>query len=114
MPIALTDAQLAVIMAAAEPLAPADRSAFLETVAGLLHSRRWRRPKERGAHMSANPKPKFAVGDRVIDRETGVEGVVVYCYEDPRLVGEIIAVKFDYDAVPVAVPLDSIKLAPGK
>ena len=35
-PIALTDAQLAAVMRAAEPLAPGDRSAFLETVAGLL------------------------------------------------------------------------------
>jgi hypothetical protein len=61
--------------------------------------------------MSANPKPKFSVGDRVIDRETGVEGVVVYCYEDPRLAGEIIAVKFDVGDVPVAVPVDTLRKA---
>ena len=35
-PIRLTDAQLAVVMAAAEVLAPADRSAFLEEVARRL------------------------------------------------------------------------------
>jgi hypothetical protein len=39
-PIALTDAQLAAVMRAAEPLAPADRSAFLETVAGYCKARR--------------------------------------------------------------------------
>jgi hypothetical protein len=36
MPLALTDEQLSAIMAAAEPLAPADRSAFLEDVAAAL------------------------------------------------------------------------------
>jgi hypothetical protein len=48
--------------------------------------------KKRG-HMSANPS-QFAVGDRV-ERETGAEGVVVYLYEDRRIAGEIIAIKFD-------------------
>jgi hypothetical protein len=35
-PIALTDSQLSAVMRAAEVLAPADRSPFLETVAALL------------------------------------------------------------------------------
>jgi hypothetical protein len=35
-PIALTDEQLSAVMAAAQPLAPADRSAFLEDVAAAL------------------------------------------------------------------------------
>jgi hypothetical protein len=35
-PIQLTDHQLAVIQAAAEPLRPCDRGAFLEVVAALL------------------------------------------------------------------------------
>jgi hypothetical protein len=35
-PIALTDEQLSAVMAVAEPLAPADRSAFLEDVAVAL------------------------------------------------------------------------------
>jgi hypothetical protein len=39
MPIALTDRQLDAIMAVAEPLAPADRSPFLEEVARLLQGR---------------------------------------------------------------------------
>jgi hypothetical protein len=56
---------------------------------------------------------KFPVGTRVIDIDTGVEGTVVYCYDDdPRLHGSIIAVKFDYGSVPVAVPLDSIRRKP--
>ena len=59
--------------------------------------------------MSANPKPKFSVGDRVVDRETGAEGTVVYLYEDRRLVGEIIAVKFDVGDIPVAVPVDMLR-----
>jgi hypothetical protein len=58
--------------------------------------------------MSA-PKPKFSVDDRVVDRETGQAGTIVYLYEDPRLAGEIIAVKFDTDNIPVAVPVDSIR-----
>jgi hypothetical protein len=36
MPIALTDRQLDMVMAAAQPLPPADRSAFLAEVAALL------------------------------------------------------------------------------
>jgi hypothetical protein len=56
-------------------------------------------------------KTKFAVGDRVIDTETRVLGTVVYCYEDPRLAGEIVAVKFDVGDVPVAVPTDTIRRA---
>jgi hypothetical protein len=40
MPIALSDEQLAAVMAAAQPLALADRSAFLEDVAALSHARR--------------------------------------------------------------------------
>ena len=39
MPIALTDAQLAAVMRAAEPLAPADRGRFLEAVASALRDR---------------------------------------------------------------------------
>jgi hypothetical protein len=39
-------------------------------------------------------------------------GTVVYIYEDPRLAGEIIAVRFDVGDVPVAVPVDTIKPAP--
>ena len=38
-PIALTDAQLAAVMRACEPLAPRDRGAFLEAVADALHGR---------------------------------------------------------------------------
>ena len=38
-PVRLTDEQLAVIMAAAEPLAPADRGPFLEAVAASLRGR---------------------------------------------------------------------------
>jgi hypothetical protein len=38
-PIALTDSQLAAVTAAAQPLAPADRSAFLEAVAAALRGR---------------------------------------------------------------------------
>jgi hypothetical protein len=38
-PIALTDAQLAAVMRAAEPLAPADRGRFLEQVAAALQDR---------------------------------------------------------------------------
>jgi hypothetical protein len=53
--------------------------------------------------------PKFTVGDRIVDRETGAAGVVVYLYEDHRLAGEIIAVKFDTDNVPMAVPVDSVR-----
>ena len=63
--------------------------------------------------MSAHPTPKFAVGDLIVDRETGVEGVVVYRYEDPRLAGEIVAVKFDVGDVPVAVPVDTIRRGKG-
>jgi hypothetical protein len=39
MPIALTDAQLAAVMRAAEPLAPTDRGRFLEQVAAALRDR---------------------------------------------------------------------------
>jgi hypothetical protein len=38
-PIALTDSQLSAITAAAQPLAPADRARFLESVAELLQGR---------------------------------------------------------------------------
>jgi hypothetical protein len=38
-PIALTDRQLDMVMAAAQPLPPADRSPFLEAVAALLQGR---------------------------------------------------------------------------
>jgi hypothetical protein len=38
-PIKLTDSQLDVIQAAAQPLAPADRSAFVEAVAAGLRGR---------------------------------------------------------------------------
>jgi hypothetical protein len=57
-------------------------------------------------------KLKFSLGDRVADRETGVAGTVVYIYEDPKLAGEIIAVKFDLGDVPVAVPINTIRTAP--
>jgi hypothetical protein len=58
--------------------------------------------------------PKFSVGDRVVDRETGQAGTIVYLYEDPRLAGEIIAVKFDTDNVPMAVPVDTLRKASNK
>jgi hypothetical protein len=57
--------------------------------------------------------PKFAVGDRVFDRDSDAAGTVVYLYEDPRLAGEIIAVRCDSGDVPIAVPVDSIRKVRG-
>jgi hypothetical protein len=59
--------------------------------------------------MSTPNKLKFQVRDRVQDRETGVLGTVVYVYDDPRLSGEVVAVKFDQDRDPLAVPLDTLR-----
>jgi hypothetical protein len=62
--------------------------------------------------MSTPSKPKFSVGDRVQDEETGVLGTVVYVYDDPRLSGEVVAVKFDVgDHTAMAVPVDTLRAA---
>ena len=38
---------------------------------------------------------KFRPGDRVIDIETGVEGVVLFIYEE--IAGEFVVTRLDYD-----------------
>jgi hypothetical protein len=51
----------------------------------------------------------FEVGDRVRDRD-GRAGRVVYRYAHRELRDEIIAVWFENDPAPLAVPIDTIKL----
>jgi hypothetical protein len=54
-------------------------------------------------------KPKFEVGDLVEDTETGQHGTIVHVYDDPEIRDDIIAVQFEGDDVPLAVPIDTIR-----
>jgi hypothetical protein len=61
--------------------------------------------------MSTRRKPKFSVGDRIIDRETGTGGRVIHVFSDATL-ADVVAVRFDVGDHAVAVPIDTIKAAP--
>jgi hypothetical protein len=46
-------------------------------------------------------KPKFRVGDRVVDHD-GKTGVVIYVYSEPELRDQLVAVRLDGELVPLA------------
>jgi hypothetical protein len=54
----------------------------------------------------------FRIGNRVVDKQSGETGVVIYVYLKPELKGEIVAVHFDSDEVPLAVSVDSVCRCP--
>jgi hypothetical protein len=54
-------------------------------------------------------KPQFRAGDLVEDTETGQHGTIVHVYDDPEIRDDIIAVQFEGDGVPLAVPIDTIR-----
>jgi hypothetical protein len=51
----------------------------------------------------------FRIGNRIVDKQSGEFGIVIYVYREPELKGEIVAVRFDGDEVPLAVPIDSVR-----
>jgi hypothetical protein len=54
---------------------------------------------------------RYPHGTRVVNRETGVEGTVIYVFEDPKL-SDLRVVRFDAGDIPVSVPLSSIRAVP--
>jgi hypothetical protein len=58
-------------------------------------------------------RPRFHRGDLVEDTETGKPGTIVHVFDDPEIADEIIAVKFEGDRYPVAVPIDTLRRCRG-
>jgi hypothetical protein len=59
--------------------------------------------------MMSTRNPKFAVGDRVKDKETHKLGRVTFVYSTLELRDEFIAVLFDGRDEALAVPTDSVR-----
>jgi hypothetical protein len=63
--------------------------------------------------MPATSRQKFAVGDRVENRESGKRGVVVYVFGDLTL-KDVVAVNFDDRKDALAIHVDDVKKVPAK
>jgi hypothetical protein len=51
---------------------------------------------------------KFAVGDRVEDRDSKRVGTIVHVYKDREIRDELVAVRFDDNPTPLAVHIDDL------
>ena len=51
---------------------------------------------------------KFAVGDRVEDRDSKRVGTIVHVYKDREIRDELVAVRFDDNSTPLAVHIDDL------
>lgn len=51
----------------------------------------------------------FSIGDRVEDRQSRIGGTIVYLYANEDVNGEVVAVRFDDDEIPVGVDVRDIR-----